>query len=195
MTLQEKIKFIEQEKRKKYLYISPEITQSGARLIGSDESLELYEKMDENTLKFAEKEITNLIIKANRNNGEAKDYLKFDLLFCGGFDDLPNDMDNNISIIMNNKEKIVAVYRYVKSTEQREFFLTFAQSQTIYNYGYLYLSLAKLLELFEKNNVNYKIDTTEEDFNSSMDISTNFVISYSPDKKMEDDYQVKKLIK
>ena len=195
MTLQEKIKFIEQEKRKKYLYISPEITQGGARLIGSDESLELYEKMDENTLKFAEKEITNLIIKANRNNGEAKDYLKFDLLFCGGFDDLPNDMDNNISIIMNNKEKIVAVYRYVKSTEQREFFLTFAQSQTIYNYGYLYLSLAKLLELFEKNNVNYKIDTTEEDFNSSMDISTNFVISYSPDKKMEDDYQVKKLIK
>ena len=104
MTLQEKIKFIEQEKRKKYLYISPEITQSGARLIGSDESLELYEKMEENTLKFAEKEITNLIIKANRNNGEAKDYLKFDLLFCGGFDDLPNDMDYNITIIMNNKE-------------------------------------------------------------------------------------------
>ena len=153
MTLEEKVKFIEESKEKNYLFISPRIIKGGATLVGSYETLELYESMDENTKKFAEKEIVNLISSANYNDKEAKDYLNFNLIFCGDFDDLPNDMRSPIDFIMKNKERIVAVYRYVKSTEQREFFVGFAQSETIYNYGYLYLSLAKLLEEFEKNNV------------------------------------------
>ena len=97
-------------------------------------------------------------------------------------------MGSPIDFIMKNKERIVAVYRYVKSTEQRKFFVGFAQSETIYNYGYLYLSLAKLLEEFEKIDVKYEIDTTLDRFNPALyrdDTATRFVISYSPKKEIE----------
>lgn len=197
MTLEEKAKFIEKSKEKNYLFISPRIIRGGATLVGSYETLELYESMDENTKKFAEKEIVNLISSANYN---AKDYLNFNLIFCGDFDDLPNDMGSPIDFIMKNKERIVAVYRYVKSTEQREFFVGFAQSETIYNYGYLYLSLAKLLEEFEKNNVKYEIDTTQDRFTPALyrdDAATRFAISYSPKKEIESEkgHQLKKVRK
>ena len=200
MTLEEKAKFIEESKEKNYLFISPRIIQGGATLVGSYEALELYENMDENTKKFAEKEIVNLISSANYNKEDSKNYLNFNLIFCGDFDDLPNDMGSPIDFIMSNKEKIVAVYRYVKSTEQREFFVGFAQSETIYNYDYLYLSLAKLLEEFDKNNVKYKIDITVDRFTPAMyrdDTSTKFEISYSPKKEIEDDKcpQLKKVRK
>ena len=200
MTLEEKAKFIEESKEKNYLFISPRIIKGGATLVDSYEALELYESMDENTKKFAEKEIVNLISNANYNDKEVNKYLKFNLIFCGDFDDLPNDMGNPIDFIMNNKERIVAVYRYVKSTEQREFFVGFAQSETIYNYGYLYLSLAKLLEQFEKNNVKCEIDTTVDRYAPAMyrdDTATNFVISYSPKKEIESEkgQQLKKVRK
>lgn len=188
MTLEEKAKFIEESKEKNYLFISPKIIKGGATLVGSYEALELYENMDDNTIKFAEKEIVNLISSANYSNEEASNYLNFNLLFCGEFGDLPDDMGSPIDFIMKNKERIVAVYRYVKSTEQREFFVGFAQSETIYNYGYLYLSLAKLLEEFEKNDVKYEIDTTLDRFTPALyrdDTATRFVISYSPKKEIE----------
>lgn len=200
MTLEEKAKFIKESKEKNYLFISPRIIQGGATLVGSYEALELYESMDDNTAKFAEKEIVNLISNANHNNEEAKNYLNFNLVFCGDFDDLPNDMGSPTDFIMKNKERIVAVYRYVKNTEQREFFVGFAQSETIYNYGYLYLSLAKLLEEFEKNNVKYEIDTTEDRFTPALyrdDTATRFAISYSPKKEIESEkgHQLKKVRK
>ena len=200
MSLEEKAKFIEKSKEKNYLFISPRIIKGGATLVGSYETLELYESMDENTKKFAEKEIVNLISSANYNDKEAKDYLNFNLIFFGDFDDLPNDMGSPIDFIMKNKERIVAVYRYVKSTEQREFFVGFAQSETIYNYGYLYLSLAKLLEEFEKNDVKYEIDTTVDRFAPAMyrdDTATRFAISYSPKKEIESEkgHQLKKVRK
>ena len=200
MTLEEKAKFIEESKEKNYLFISPKIIKGGATLVGSYEALELYENMDDNTIKFAEKEIVNLISSANYSNEEASNYLNFNLVFCGDFDDLPDDMGSPIDFIMKNKERIVAVYRYVKSTEQREFFVGFAQSETIYNYGYLYLSLAKLLEEFEKNDVKYEIDTTVDRFVPAMyrdDTATRFVISYSPEKEIgsEKRHQLKKVRK
>lgn len=200
MTLEEKAKFIEESKEKNYLFISPKIIKGGATLVGSYEALELYENMDDNTIKFAEKEIVNLISSANYSNEEASNYLNFNLLFCGEFDDLPDDVGSPIDFIMKNKERIVAVYRYVKSTEQREFFVGFAQSETIYNYGYLYLSLAKLLEEFEKNDIKYEIDTTVDRFTPALyrdDTATRFVISYSPKKEIESEkgYQLKKVRK
>ena len=200
MTLEEKAKFIEESKEKNYLFISPKIIKGGATLVGSYEALELYENMDDNTIKFAEKEIVNLISSANYSNEEASNYLNFNLLFCGEFDDLPDDMGSPIDFIMKNKERIVAVYRYVKSTEQRKFFVGFAQSETIYNYGYLYLSLAKLLEEFEKNDVKYEIDTTVDRFTPALyrdDTATRFVISYSPKKEIESEkgHQLKKVRK
>ena len=187
MTLEEKAKFIEESKEKNYLFISPKIIRGGATLVGSYEALKLYENMDENTKKFAEKEIVNLISNANYN-----------LVFCGDFDDLPNNMGSPIDFIMKNKERIVAVYRYVKSTEERDFFIGFSQSETIYNYGYLYLSLAKLLEEFEKNNVKYEIDTTQDRFTPALyrdEAATRFAISYSPKKEIESEkgHQLKKI--
>ena len=187
MTLEEKAKFIEESKEKNYLFISPKIIKGGATLVGSYEALELYENMDENTKKFAEKEIVNLISNANYNNKEEKNYLNFNLVFCGDFDDLPNDVGSPIDFIMKNKERIVAVYRYVKSTEERDFFIGFSQSETIYNYGYLYLSLAKLLE-----------DTTQDRFTPALyrdEAATRFAISYSPKKEIESEkgHQLKKI--
>ena len=200
MTLEEKAKFIEESKEKNYLFISPKIIKGGATLVGSYEALELYENMDDNTIKFAEKEIVNLISSANYSNEEASNYLNFNLVFCGDFDDLPDDMGSPIDFIMKNKERIVAVYKYVKNTVQREFFVGFAQSETIYNYGYLYLSLAKLLEEFEKNNVKYEIDTTVDRFTPALyrdDTATRFLISYSPKKEIESGkgHQLKKVRK
>ena len=200
MTLEEKVKFIKESKEKNYLFISPRIIRGGARLVDSYVTLELYENMDINTEIFAEKEIVNLISNANYNDEEAKRYLNFNLIFCGDFDDLPNNMGSPIEFIMENKERIVAIYKYVKSTEQREFFIGFAQSETIYKYGYLYLNLAKLLEEFEKNNVKYKIDITEDRYTPSSyrdDAATRFVISYSPKKDIESEkgQQLKKVKK
>jgi hypothetical protein len=194
MTLEEKIKFIEESKKKNNLLVSPRIIQGGATFVGSYEALELYESMDDNTAKFAEKEIANLISNAKYNNEESKKYLNFNLVFCGDFNDLPKNIGSFIDFIMNNKERIVAVYRYVKSTQQREFFAGFVQSETIYDYGYLYLSLAKLLEEFEKNNVKYEIDTTRDRFapvTHRDDASTIFAISYSPKKEFESENEHK----
>lgn len=200
MTLEEKAKFIEKSKEKNYLFISPRIIQGGATLVGSYETLELYESMDENTKKFAEKEIVNLISDANYKDKEVDKCLNLTLIFCGDYDDLPNKIGNLNKFITNYKERIVAVYRYVKSTEQREFFFGFSQSETIYKYGYLYLNLAKLLEEFEKNNVKYEIDTTVDRFTPSIyrnDTNTRFIISYNPKKEIESEKetQLKKVRK
>jgi len=199
MTLEEKNKFITKSKEKNYLYISPRIIQGGATLVDSYETLELYENMVNNTSEFAEKEIVKLILK-DKNNDVATSYLNFNLIFCGNFDDLPNDIGDPIDFIMNNKEKIVAVYRYIKDTEQRNFFIGFSQTKTIYKYGYLYLSLAKLLEEFEKNNVKCEIDPTIDIYTPTIyrdDTSTKFVISYNPKKELEDnnEQQLKKVKK
>ena len=200
MALEEKIKFIEESKEKNYLYISPRIIKGGATLVSSYETLELYRNMDDNTSNFAKKEIVNLISKANYNNDEAKSYLDFNLIFCGDFNDLPNDINSPIDFIMNNKEKIVAVYKYVKDTEEREFFIGFKQTETIYKYGYLYLNLAKLLKEFAKNNIKYEIDTKTDKYTPSLyrdDTSTKFVISYSLENKLDSEkgHQLKKIKK
>lgn len=197
MTLEKKAKFIKKGKEKNYFFISPKIIKGGATLVESYETLELYENMDKNTKKFAEKEIVNLISNANYYKTEEKKYLNFNLVVCGDFNDLPSDIGSPIDFIMENKERIVAVYRYVKNTEERKFFIGFSQSEKIYNYGYLYLNLAKLLEEFEKNNVKYEIDTTEGRFTPALyrdDVATRFVISYSPKKeiKSEKGHQLKK---
>ena len=185
MTKEEKIKFIEENRNKNNLFISPRRIQGGARLFHDFETVELYEKMGENTKLFAEKQIVNLISDANYKKEEVKDYLSFSLIFRGDFDDLPNDLGSPSDFIINNKDKILAIYRYVKSSEERHFFVGFDQTETIDNYGYLYLNLSQLLEEFEKNNISYKIDKVIDRFAPSMyfdDSTTNFEISYNPIK-------------
>lgn len=200
MTIAEKTKIIEESKEKNYLYISPRIIKGGATLISSYETLELYESMNDNTKKIAEKETVNLISKADCENQEAKSYLDFNLVFCGDFDDLPKNMGSPTDFIMNNRDRIVAVYKYVTGTETRNFFVGFNQTETINKYGYLYLDLDKLLKVFENNNVNFEIQTNVDRYTPSInrdDSSTRFIISYTPKKEMESDkeFQLKKIKK
>lgn len=197
MTIGEKAKFIKESREKNYLFISPRMIKGGANLVSDYESLELYEKMNENTKKFAESEIVDLI--SSTKDG-ATNLLNFNLVFCGDFDDLPDNLGSPIDFILNNRDRIVAIYQYVESTTQRNFFIGFDQSETVYNYGYIYLSLSKLLEEFDNNNVMYKIDTTLDRFTRAAyrdDTVTKFVISYSPKKEIEDNKgpQLKKVRK
>ena len=55
MTLDEKVKIIEEGKEKDYLFISPRIIKPGAKLVENYETLNLYEKMAENTKKICRK--------------------------------------------------------------------------------------------------------------------------------------------
>ncbi len=186
MTLEEKIENIKENKAKNYLVISPKIIRGGAKLVDSYETLRLYQSMDENTQKFAEEKIVDLI--SNAEGKEIQERMTFHLIFCGDFDDLdwPDEIDSPSDYIMRNKDKIVAVFRYVKSTEQRKSFIDFEQMETIYKYDYIYLDLAKLLEEFDKHNIKYEIDTTEDRYIPAMykdETATKFLISYSPDKE------------
>lgn len=180
MTLEEKISFIEENKNKKYLYVSPRIIQGGANLVRDYETLELYENMDENTMKFAEREIVNLVSGAN-NSQEANKDLEFNLVFCGGFDDLPNPLGNHIDFIKNNKEKMVAVYRYLKGAQVGAYFRGIPQ--TIYNYDYVYLNFQLLLEEFKKNNIECSIDLNINNVSHLYnDATTRLMIQYNPNK-------------
>ncbi len=196
MTLEEKAKFIIEREKNNYMFISPRFIQGGATLVNSYRTLQMYESMDENTKKFAKEEIFNLILRANYSNKTEKNYLDFDLIYCGDSDDLLHNRDNNIDFIMNNRDSIVAVYRYVKSAYQS--FIDLVKSDTIYSYDYLYLSLATLLKAFEENNVKYEIGTIYDRFVPDCeDHSTRFVISYNPKKEIESErgHQLKKVIK
>lgn len=189
MTIEEKIKFIEEHKEKNYLFVSPRIIQGGAKLIYDFETLELYENMKENTKIFSEKIIVDLISSARYNDKEIQHYLRFNLIYAGDFSDLPNT-GSFADFIMKNKDRIIAVYKYVKSTEQRNFFIGFAGKEIIHKYGYFYLDFSKLLEEFEKNNIKYEIDKIRDRFSPSIhndDSSTNFAISYNPKKEVADE--------
>ncbi len=173
----------EKRKEKNFLFISPKIIRGGARLIDSDKDEELYENMNDNTLKFAKEVIYQLITDAN-NKEEPNRYFNFNLIFCGDFNDLASDIENPIELIMHHKDKIVAVYKFVNSMEERKFFIGVMQTEIIYKYAYLYFSLAKLLEIFDKNEIACKID-----FNtlSKDDTSTRFLIRYSKKNKLENE--------
>ncbi len=200
MTIQEKIKFINECKEKKYLCLSPTMIDSNALLISGFDSLNLYEKMEENTNSFAEREIVDLISNAERDNEEKKKYIDLSLIFEGEFKDLPEGVDNPIEIIMSLKDKLYAIYRYVTDTEEVEFYCGWDRSETVYHYGYLILSLPQLLEEFEKNGIKYNINV---DVNRSLppmcrdDRYTKFEISYCPKRDLNDEKgpQLKKVKK
>lgn len=198
MNIEDEVRFIEKAKNKKYLLLSPRGIRGGVKLVNNHKTMELYKNMDRNTIEFANIEIVDLISKANYDKEEAKNDLKLKLVFDGDYDDLPEELNNPIDIIMAVKDRIVAVYDYVESTEERKFFVGFSQTETIYNYGHLYLNFAILLEEFDNNNIKYNIDITKDMHIRSIyrdDSVTNFVISYNPKKEIKEEkgYQLKKV--
>lgn len=186
MTIEEKIHFIKEQKEKNYLQICPNMIQGGVTLVNNFETLELYENMDMNTMKFAEEQIVNLISNA-KDNGEIKKYLDLSFVFCGNFDELQKNEKISKNLLIDCSEKIVAVYRYVKSTERRSFFIGFEQHETINNYGYLYLNFKLLLDELKKNNIKYNIDIDTEMYNpySYGEKRFKFVMIYSKEKDIE----------
>lgn len=195
MTLEEKVKIIEEGKEKNYLFISPRIIKPGAKLVENYETLNLYEEMEENTKKFAENVIVDLISNAKYTGEEVKRYLSFYLIFCGGLNDLPDDMGNMIDFLKQNKDRVVAVCRGLENTEERNFFVGFLQSETVNNYYYFYLNLAKLFEEFDKNNIKYDIDFKIDRTINALyrdDSVTRFVVSLSPKKELKDGRSLKR---
>ena len=178
----------------KYLYISPRIIQNGAKLVNDEESLELYKKIEENTIKFAEKLIVDLASSAYYKRQEVEDYLKLKLIFCGDFDDLADKSLNSIDLIFDNKDKIIALYNYAKNSEFKHFFECFPQTETINDHGYIYISFSRLLEEFDKNNIDYEIDINVDRYASLLNkdaMSTIFVIKYNPIKENKNDESIK----
>ena len=179
MTLDEKVKIIEEGKEKDYLFISPRIIKPGAKLVENYETLNLYEKMAENTKKFAENVVVDLILNANYTGEEVKRYLSFYLIFCGDFNDVPDVMGTMMDFLEQNKD----------------FFVGFLQSETVNNYYYFYLNLAKLFEEFDKNNIKYDIDfKIDRSINALYrdDSVTRFVVSCSPKKELNDGSSLKR---
>ena len=188
MTLEEKINFINENKNKYYLFVSPRRIQGGAVLVNSYATLNMYDKMDENTEKFAEEEIVNLVSSANNDNSASVE-LAFNLIFCGTFEDVDKSNCKGFDdFLLKNKDKIVAVYKYVKNSYQRNYFIGFNQSETVYNYGYIYINLKKLLDLFEQNNISYEINNSYNPYNPYIqkdEHATNFIFTYSKNKKLQ----------
>ena len=185
MTLEEKINFINENKNKYYLFVSPRRIQGGAVLVNSYATLNMYDKMDENTEKFAEEEIVNLLSSANNDNSASVE-LAFNLIFCGSFEDVDKSNCKGFDdFLQKNKDKIVAIYRYVKNTYQRNFFVGFSQTETVYNYGYIYINLAKLLDLFEQNDISYDISNSYNPYTQRDENITNFIFTYSKNKKLQ----------
>lgn len=196
MTIEEKTKFIEEHNKKNYLFVSPRIIQGGALLVKNYDTLELFNNMNENTLKFAEKRIVDLVSSAYYKKDEVEDFIKLKLIYRGDFNDLPEDLGNPVDFIFDNKDKIVAIHRYAKSIEQRSYYDCFPQTETFYNYGYVYLNLETLLNEFDNNNIDYEIDINVNRYVPTLhkdNMSTILVIKYNPNKeKNNDNYQLTK---
>ena len=185
MTLNEKAQFIKEAKEKNYLIISPRMIHGGSPLVYDYESLELYEKKDENTRVFAEKQILSLITDTNKSNKEISKELNLYLIFNGGIKDLPDDFGSFSEFIYKYKDNIIAIYKDLKNIEENHYFMDFDQTELIYNYKYIYLNFADLLKMFDENNIEYEIDTTINRNIPSMyrdDEVTKFKISYSKKK-------------
>lgn len=195
MTLTEKIEFIKKEKEKNNLFISKKFIRGGAKLIYDFDSLETYEKMEENTKEFAEKIIINLVSNAT-NEKEAEEYFDFNLVFCGDFNELPKNRGEFSEFITKNKERIIAVYRYAYATEQTYNFNTFGRFDSNNEYKNIYLNYAKLIEILDNNNIKFRINPEVDCYApiEKNDLNTEFVFSYSTTKKLNDEngYQLKK---
>ncbi len=193
MTYKEQIemiaKRIKEFEDKYYISISPKYFHGNGGLIRDYDNLVLYDSRDLNTEKFVEKHVTDLITKSYRNNGEAEEVITLALVYEDGWDELPKVGDLSFEdYIMKYKDKILAVYSYVDSTEERTYFVGFLHRETINHYGEIYLDFAKLLELLKENDVSCSLYTPEDTYASSFyrdDFAIKFTLSYGKKKDLD----------
>jgi len=171
---------VEADKEKNYLFISPRCIEGGAVLVNSYETLKLYENIDSNTLKFAHQEIFDLMQSAKSENGKAKKYFEFTLIFCGDFDDIESAPTDFSEFVNSTKKRIIAIYNYVEDVGKKEIFIDFSQTEAVYKCGFVYLDLKKLLEEFRKNDIKCEICTIQNSYRHISYVNerlTQFVIS------------------
>ena len=183
--LAEKLKEFEDKYR---IRVSPRIIQRTGSLIHNYNGVALYEAREENTDNFVREQVTDLITKAYRNNGEAENTITLELVYKDGWDDFPETIFPFEDFIMKYKDKLIAVYKYVESTEERSYFVGFTHTETINKYGYMYLDLAKLLELLKENDITWSLDTTKDLYGSYAyrdDSDIKFKLSYGKKKDLD----------
>lgn len=167
------------------LYISPNGIKGGANLSKNYTTNVLLENMDENTQKFANLVVSNLVSLFKNNPEHAIDYLDFNLVFNGNFDDISNNISFE-DFIKSNSDRIIAIFKSVKSSDKKSFIVDFVQSETDYKYDYVLLKLSKLFEIFNNYGIEYKVDENSRVQQHGIyndDNSTRIIVSYAHAKK------------
>lgn len=194
MTFEEKLKRIKRNDEKSYLLISPSVIEPVGSLVDSDETLELYSHIEDNTKELAEEIMTKLVNNANYYEREDKITVNLGLIFDGDFKSIFDYFNSPEDFIINNKEKIIAIYAYPILDRENTYLEDYYPEEEIQGFGYIYISLEELLSTLYKNNFKYIIDVdANHNWNTTGNdkLLTSFVISYPPEKKKEKDNNLK----
>lgn len=194
MTFEEKLKRIKRNDEKSYLLISPSVIEPVGSLVDSDETLELYSHIEDNTKELAKEIMTKLVNNANYYEREDKITVNLGLIFDGDFKSIFDYFNSPEDFIINNKEKIIAIYAYPILDRENTYLEDYYPEEEIQGFGYIYISLEELLSTLYKNNFKYMIDVdANHNWNTTGNdkLLTSFVISYPPEKKKEKDNNLK----
>lgn len=194
MTFEEKLKRIKRSDEKNYLLISPSVIEPAGSLVDSDETLELYSHIEDNTKEFVREIITELVNNAKYYGREDKITVNLGLIFDGNFKSIFDYFNSPEDFIINNKEQIIAIYAYPILDRENTYLEDYYLEEEIQGYGYIYISLEELLSTLDKNNFKYMIDVdANHNWNTTCDdkLLTSFVISYTPEKKVEKNNNLK----
>ena len=112
MTFEEKLKRIKRNDEKSYLLISPSVIEPVGSLVESDETLELYSHIEDNTKEFGMEIMTKLINSAKYYGREDNITVNLGLIFGGNFKSIFDYFNSPEDFIISNKEQIIAIYAY-----------------------------------------------------------------------------------
>lgn len=194
MTFEEKLKRIKRSDEKNYLLISPSVIEPAGSLVDSDETLELYSHIEDNTKEFVREIMTELVNNAKYYGREDKISVNLGLIFGGNFKNIFDYLNSPEDFIISNKEQIIAIYAYPILDRENTYLEDYFLEEEIQGFGYIYISLEVLLNTLDKNNFKYMVDVdANHNWNTTGDdkLLTSFVISYTPEKKVEKNNNLK----
>lgn len=194
MTFEEKLKRIKRNDEKSYLLISPSVIEPVGSLVESDETLELYSHIEDNTKEFGREIMTKLINSAKYYGREDNITVNLGLIFGGNFKSIFDYFNSPEDFIISNKEQIIAIYAYPILDRENTYLEDYYLEEEIQGYGYIYISLEELLNTLDKNNFKYMVDVdANRNWNTTGNdkLLTSFVISYPSEKKTEKDNNLK----
>ena len=168
-----------------------EVTPISPRMIGpqniSIKKLDsIKNESKQNSTRIIDSIITNLIQPALERQKENYDYLELKLILLCNRKELSKLFEeyNTIAdLIMNNADKIIALYKCYSGSYNREYWVNGLFTETISKYNYNYIDFKMLLERLKENHINYSI-LHEYDRNDD-EAFTKFIISYNPKKQKE----------